>query len=50
MFNAYSDEAKAVIGEAEKGARAMGHKLVGTEHILLAFFSAIMTLPWRGSC
>jgi phenylacetate-CoA ligase len=36
MFEAYSDEARAAVKEAEDEARKLGHKLVGTEHILLA--------------
>jgi 2-C-methyl-D-erythritol 2,4-cyclodiphosphate synthase len=36
MFEAFGKEAAEIIKSAEEEARKLGHKLVGTEHILLA--------------
>jgi ATP-dependent Clp protease ATP-binding subunit ClpC len=35
MFERFTEPAKEAIGQAQEEARAMGHPLVGTEHILL---------------
>jgi ATP-dependent Clp protease ATP-binding subunit ClpA len=35
MFERFTEPAKEAIGRAQEEARAMGHPLVGTEHILL---------------
>ncbi|MDQ7822820.1 MAG: 2-C-methyl-D-erythritol 2,4-cyclodiphosphate synthase [Candidatus Eremiobacteraeota bacterium] len=39
MFEAFGERAGKVIKDAEEEARAMGHKLVGTEHLLLAIIA-----------
>ncbi len=36
MFERFTDRARAVVTQANKQAREMGHPLVGTEHFLLA--------------
>lgn len=36
MFEVYDDKSKAVIKNAQQEARTLGHKLVGTEHLLYA--------------
>lgn len=36
MFEVYDDKSKAVIKSAQQEARTLGHKLVGTEHLLYA--------------
>jgi len=36
MFEVYDDKSRAVIESAQQEARSLGHKLVGTEHLLYA--------------
>jgi ATP-dependent Clp protease ATP-binding subunit ClpC len=40
-----TDEAKAVIADAIRERRSLGHKHVGTEHLLLGILSATETIP-----
>ncbi len=40
MFEVYDEKSRAVIESAQQEARALGHKLVGTEHLLYAILCA----------
>ena len=39
MFERFSEEAEQVIAKAEEAARGLGHKHVGTEHLLLGLLA-----------